>query len=80
MWRLPPQGRAGVKTIGTDRLLVKSSYSPTEVKQWLNDHDKHPWDEASMSYQVRGPTHDKPAEIDTINSFVLPVPSRLGSQ
>jgi hypothetical protein len=31
-----------VKTIGIDRLLVKSSLSPMEVAQWLNDHDKHP--------------------------------------
>jgi hypothetical protein len=75
MWRLPQRGRAGVQTIGTDRLLRKSSFSPTEVSQWLIDHDNHPWDKTSMSYQVRGPTHDTPAEVETINSFVRRYPA-----
>jgi hypothetical protein len=75
MWRLPPQGRAGVQTIGIDRLLVKSSLSPTEVAQWLNDHDIHPWGQVSMSYQVRGPTHENPAEIETLDSFASPYPA-----
>jgi hypothetical protein len=75
MWRLPPRGRAGVQTIGIDRLLVKSSFSPTEVAQWLNDHDNYPWGEVSMSYQVRGPTHERPAEIETLDSFLRPYPA-----
>jgi hypothetical protein len=75
MWRLPPRGRAGVQTIETDRLLVKISFSPMEVTQWLNNHDNHQWDEATMSFQVRGPTHDNPAEIETIYSFVRPYPA-----
>jgi hypothetical protein len=70
MRRLPQRGRAGLQTIGTDRLLRKSSISPTEVAQWLIDHDNHPWDKTSMSYQVRWPTLDTPAEVETINSFV----------
>jgi hypothetical protein len=61
-----------VQTIGTDHLLVTSNLSPTEVTQWLNDPD-HPWDEASMSYQVRGPTHDNPAEIESIESLCVPI-------
>jgi hypothetical protein len=75
MWRLPQRGRAGVQTIGTDRLLRRSSFSPTEVAQWLIDHDNHPWDKTSMSYQVRGPTRDTPAEVETINSFVRRYPA-----
>jgi hypothetical protein len=75
VWRLPPRGRAGVQTIGTDRMLVKSNFSPAEVTQRLRDHDNHPWGAASMSYQVRGPTHDNPAEIETIDSFVRPYPA-----
>jgi hypothetical protein len=59
-----------VQTIGIDRLLRKSSFSPTEVAQWLIAHDNHPWAKTSMSYQVRGPTHDTPAGVKTINSFV----------
>ena len=74
MWRLPRRVRAGVQTIWTDRLLQKSSFSPTEVAQWLIDHDNHPWDKTSMSYQVRGPTHDTPAEVETISSFVRRYP------
>jgi hypothetical protein len=75
MWRLPRRERAGVQTIGTDRLLRKSSFSPTEVAQWLIDHDNHPWDKTSMSYHVRRPTHDTPAEVETINSFVRRYPA-----
>jgi hypothetical protein len=75
MWRLPPRGRAGVQTIVTDRLLVKSNLSPAEVTQWLWYHDKHHWGAASMAYHVRGPTHDNPAEIETIDSFVRPYPA-----
>jgi hypothetical protein len=72
MWRLPPRGRAGVQTIGTERLLVKSNLSPAEVTQGLRYHDNHPWGASSMSYQVRGPTHDNPAEIETIDSSCAP--------
>jgi hypothetical protein len=64
-----------VKTIGTDRLFVKSNLSPAEVTRWLKDHDSHPWGAASMSYQMRGPTHDNPAEIETIDSFVRLYPA-----
>jgi hypothetical protein len=28
-----------------------------------------------MSYQVRGPTHDTPAEVERINSFVRRYPA-----
>jgi hypothetical protein len=56
-------------------MLVKSKFSPAEVAQWLRDHDNHHWGVASMSYQVRGPTHDNPAEIETIDSFVRPYPA-----
>jgi hypothetical protein len=72
MWWLPRRGRAGVQTVGTDRLLLKSRFSPMEVAQWLHYHDTHPWDEVSISYQVRGPTHENPAEIETLDSFVRP--------
>jgi hypothetical protein len=61
--------------MGTDRLLRKSSFPPTEAAQWLIDHDNHPWDKTSMSYQVRGPTHDTPAEVKTINSFLRRYPA-----
>jgi hypothetical protein len=64
-----------VQTIGTDRLLRKSSFSPTEVAQWLIDHDNHPWDKTSMSYQVRGPTRDTPAGVETMDSFVHRYPA-----
>jgi hypothetical protein len=64
-----------VQTIGIDRLLVKSSFSPTEVAQWLNDHDSHPWGEVSMSYQVRGPNHENPADIEALDSFMRPHPA-----
>jgi hypothetical protein len=64
-----------VQTIGTDRLLRKSIFSPTEVAQWLIDHDNHPSEKTSMSYQVRGPTLDTPAEVETINSFVRRYPA-----
>jgi hypothetical protein len=64
-----------VQTIGTDRLLRKSSFSPTEVAQWLIDHDNHPLDKTSMSYKVRGPNRDTPAEVETINSFVRRYPA-----
>jgi hypothetical protein len=70
-----PTRTSGRATIGTDRLLVKSNFSPAEVTQWLRDHDNHPWGAASMSYQVRGPTHDNHAEIETIYSFVRPYPT-----
>jgi hypothetical protein len=61
--------------MGTDRLLRKSSFPPTEAAQWLIDHDNHPWDKTSMSYQVRGPTHDTPAEVKTIKSFLRRYPA-----
>jgi hypothetical protein len=77
MWRLPPRGRAGVQTIGTDRLLVKRTLSPAEFTKSLKDHDNHPWGAVSMSYQVRGPTHDNSAEIETIDSFLRPYPANL---
>jgi hypothetical protein len=64
-----------VQPVGTDRLLRKSSFPPTEVAQWLIDHENHPWDKTSMSYQVREPTHDTPAEVETINSFVRRYPA-----
>jgi hypothetical protein len=64
-----------VQTIGTHRLLRKSIFSPTEVLQRLIDHDNQPWDKTSMSYQVRGPTRDTTAEVETINSFVRRYPA-----
>jgi hypothetical protein len=70
MWRLPLRGRAGVTTMGVDKLLYKSSLSPSEVEKWLTDHDTHQWDATLMPYEVRGPGQDNPAEIETIQSFV----------
>jgi hypothetical protein len=66
-----------VQTIWTDRLLVRFSLPPMKVTQWINDNENHPWDESSMSYPVREPTHDNTAEIETINSFVRPYPTNL---
>jgi hypothetical protein len=64
-----------VQTIGTDRLLVRSNLSPADVTQWIKDHENHPWVAASKTYQVRGPTHDNTAEIETIDSFARPYPA-----
>jgi hypothetical protein len=70
MWPLPLRDRAGVTTMGVDNLLYKSSLSPSEVEKWLTDHGTHRWDATLMSYKVRGPAQDNPAEIETIQSFV----------
>jgi hypothetical protein len=70
MWRLPLRGRAVVTTMGVDKLLYKSSLSPSEVEKWLKDHDTHQRDATLMPYKVRGPAQDNPAEIETIQSFV----------
>jgi hypothetical protein len=42
------EGRAGVTTMGVDKLLYKSSLSPSEVEKWLTDHDAHKWDTKLM--------------------------------
>jgi hypothetical protein len=60
IWRLPLMGRAGVTTIGVVKLLYKSSMSPSEVDQWLYNHDACNWDATLMQYQVRGPAQDNP--------------------
>ena len=74
MWRLPERGRAGVTQMGVDRLLYKSSVSPSEVDQWLADHDAYNWGATLMSYQIRGPAQDKPAETEAVQSFVRVYP------
>jgi hypothetical protein len=43
MWRLTLRRRAGVTKMGVDKLLYKSSLSPSEVELLLTDHDTHQW-------------------------------------
>jgi hypothetical protein len=79
MWRLPLSGRAGVTTMGVCKLLYKSCLPPSEVGQWLSDHDAYNWDATLMPYKVRRPAQDNPAEIETIQSFVRIYPGPSAS-
>jgi hypothetical protein len=57
-----------------EKLLQGSSYTISDVKSWLADHDSHPWTATRMLYRERGPTGREPEHLEELFEFVRSYP------
>jgi hypothetical protein len=70
MWRLPGQARAGINTMGLEKLLRGSPYGVDQLRRWLYDHDLHLWGAKYMSRMLRGPSRMEEALFENAEEFV----------